>query len=213
MKKTFIAIIIFFALGLIACAGSDSHEKEKSTELDKQITQSLNDFVNRPVYKELTEQIIDTIPDNKLIQVIFDNLSGKQPENHQNVYATVMSWNKSRQAIYMIWMLEAEVNNGGFNQFYFNFSGQFYKQLPAALKLVGAKQFAGLMQNANDLFEKENAKITQHQDGTLEGFSESYVDNPLNKLDERFYDLYKKESLSELQIAYIRSHKTDFTDK
>ena len=29
-----------------------------------------------------------------------------------------MSWNKSRQAIYMIWALEAEVNDGGYNQFY-----------------------------------------------------------------------------------------------
>ena len=76
-----------------------------------------------------------------------------------------MSWNKSRQAIYMIWALEAEVNNGGYNQFYFNLSGQIYKHLPDALKLVGANKFADLTKRANETFEKQNPKITQHQDG------------------------------------------------
>lgn len=124
-----------------------------------------------------------------------------------------MSWNNSRQAIYMIWMLEAEVNNGGYNQFYFNPSGQFYNHLPEALELVGANKFADLTKRANDTFEKENPKITQYQDGTLEGFSKSYDDNPLNKFDDEFYDLYKTENLQQIQVDFIRRHKTDFIDK
>lgn len=95
----------------------------------------------------------------------------------------------------MIWALEAEVNNGGYNQFYFNSSGQFYKHLPDALKLVGAPKFADLTKRANNTFEKENPKITQHQDGTIEGFSKSYDENPLNKFDDEFYDLYETENL------------------
>ena len=210
-------ILTMFAtiLKLFGCsAQTNKDDKNQSKDsLNAQITKSIEDFKNRTIHKSLTEQIIDTTPDDKLLQVVFDNLSVKQPDDYQKEYATVMSWNKSQQAIYMIWLLEAEVNNGGYNQFYFNSSGQFYKHLPDALKLIGASKFADLTTRANNTFEKENPKITQHQDGTLEGFSKSYDDNPLNKFDTEFYDLYKTENLQQIQVDFIRKNKTEFIDK
>ncbi len=79
--------------------------------------------------------------------------------------------------------------------------------------MVGANKFADLTKRANDTFEKENPKITQHQDGTIEGFSKSYEDNPLNKFDDEFYDLYKTENLQQIQVTFIRKHKAEFIDK
>lgn len=181
--------------------------------MKEQLSISLKTFKNRLIHKELTEQIIDTTSDEDLLQVVFDNLSEKQPANYEKEYETIMSWNKSRQAIYMIWALEAEVNNGGYNQFYFNSSGQFYKHLPEVLRLVGANKFADLTEKANKIFEKENNKITKHQDGTIEGFGKSYNDNPLNDFDMEFYELYKAENLQQIQVDYIRENKKKFIDK
>jgi hypothetical protein len=201
-------------LNLFGCSGQNKKtENGLSKEMEQQITNSVEAFKNRPIYKELTEQIIDTTSDENLLQVVFDNLSEKQPKDYKKEYETVMNWNKSRQAIYMVWLLEGEVNNGGYNQFYFNSSGQFYKHLPEMLKLVGAMKFAELTQRANNTFEKENPKITKHQDGTIEGFSKSYDDNPLNIFDDEFYKLYEKENLQEIQIEYIRTHKAEFIDQ
>lgn len=183
---------------------------EKKEDWRVKMEESMDKFQNRPIYKELTTAIIDNTPDGELLQTIFDNLCEKMPEDYEKEFEIVMSWNISRQAIYMIWLLEAEVNNGGFNQFYVNFSGQFYEFLPNALRLVGANQTAELTQRANDTFEAENDKITQHMDGTIEGFSKSYEDNPLNKFDDEFYNM--EENLTQLQVDYIRAHKADFTD-
>jgi len=193
--------------------GFSGQSKKDDGKLSKEIANSMKAFKNRPIQKELTSQIIDTTSDEDLLYLVFEYLAEKQPTNYKKEYETVMSWNNSRQAIYMIWMLEAEVNNGGYNQFYFNSSGQFYKHLPEVLELVGANKFADLTKRANDTFEKENPKITQYQDGTLEGFSKSYDDNPLNKFDDEFYDLYKTENLQQIQVDFIRRHKTDFIDK
>lgn len=201
-------------LSMFGCAGQPLRDDEKvANETKEQITKSLESFKNRPIHKKLTEQIIDTTSNDRLVQLIFDNLLERQSTDHTKEYETVMSWNKSRQAIYMIWGLEGEVNNGGYNQFYFNSTGQFYKHLPDALKLVGANRFADLTQRANVTFEKENPKITQHQDGTIEGFSKSYEDNPLNKFDDEFFDLYNKEDLQRIQVDFIRKHKIEFIDK
>ena len=79
--------------------------------------------------------------------------------------------------------------------------------------MVGALKFADLTTRANDIFKKENKKITKHQDGTLEGFSKSYEDNPLNKFDDEFYDLEKSENLQKLQVDFIRKNKAQFVDK
>lgn len=181
--------------------------------MDDQIVQSIEAIKNRPIHNELTNEIIHYTSDDELLQMIFDNLTTKLPDNYEKEYETVMTWNKSRQAIYLIWLLEAEVNNGGYNQFYFNSSGQFYKELPAALKLVSANKFADLTERANKIYETENIEITKHQDGTIEGFSKSYEDNPLNELDDEFYELYQNENLHYIQVNYIRKNKNDFTDK
>ena len=194
-------------LSLFGCSEQKKQDDGRlSKEIEEQLTNSVETFANRPIHKVLTENIIDGASDENLLQVVFDNLSEKQPID----YKTVMSWNTSKQAIYLIWLLEAEVNNGGYNQFYFNPSGQYSKHLPEPLRLVGAEKFADLTKRANETFENENRKITQYQDGTLEGFSKSYDDNPLNRFDMEFYDLYKTENLQQLQVDFIRDHKTDF---
>ena len=190
-----------------------SKKDKKSTARADEIIKSVEAFRKRPIHRILTTAIIEATPDDKLLQVIFDNLWSKLVNDYSKEYETVTSWNRSRQAIYFIWILEGDVNNGGFNQFYFNSSGQFNKFLPDALQLVGADQYAGLIKRANNIFELENKKITEHQDGTLEGFSKSYNDNPLNKLDREFYELHEKEDLQKLRINYIRSYKKDFIDK
>ncbi len=214
MTRTLIIMgIITTILNLFGCGQTKKDDGKLSKEIEEQLSKSIEAFKNRPIHIELTEHIIDTTSDENLLQVVFDNLSGKQPSDYEKEYETLLSWNKSRQAIYMIWVLEAEVNNGGYNQFYFNSSGQFYKHLPEALRLVGAHKFADLTKRANETFEKENPKITQHQDGTLEGFSKSYEGNPLNKFDVEFYDLYKTENLQQIQVDYIRKNKTEFIDK
>jgi Domain of unknown function (DUF4375) len=214
MQQLFIIMgIISTLLNLFGCAERSNNNDGKLTKVnDEQLAKPIDEFKNRSVHKVLTSQIIDTTSNENLLQNIFDNLAEKQPLDYKKEYETVISWNKSRQAIYLIWLLEAEVNNGGYNQFYFNSSGQFYKHLPDALKLIGANKFADLTKRANDTFEKENPKITQHQDGTIEGFSKSYDDNPLNKFDNEFYELYKIEDLQQLQINFIRKYKSDFID-
>jgi hypothetical protein len=204
---------MFAALFKLFGCSEPSKKSGLSKKEKNQMDKNIDSFMNRTKYKILTNQIIDTTSDDDLIQTVFDNLSDNVPKDYTKEYETVISWNKSRQAIFMIWWLEAEVNNGGYNQYYFNSSGQYYKLLPEALKFVGAFKFSDLTEKSNQIYEKEYGKITRHHDGTLEGFSKSYKDNPLNDQDDKFYALYKEEDLQQIQIDYIRRHKKDFIDQ
>ncbi|MDR0507749.1 MAG: DMP19 family protein [Dysgonamonadaceae bacterium] len=199
-SKTFNDLIIMSLIGsvfsFLSCLNKNSSE-------DK--------YLNIPVYKYLTVEIIDSLPDENFLLIINNQLQRKLPEDYKKEFEIVMSWNKSQQAIYMIWWLEAEVNNGGFNQFYENSSGQYAEYLPDALRLIGAVKFADLVERANKVYLENYEQITKEIDGTLEGFSKSYEDNPLNEFDAEFYKY--EEPLYDLQVKYIKAHKQDFIDK
>ena len=51
-----------------------------------------------------------------------------------------------------IWGLEGEVNNGGFDQYYFNSSGDLAFHAPVALRRIGAHHMAQITDDANKLF-------------------------------------------------------------
>jgi hypothetical protein len=56
------------------------------------------------------------------------------------------------QVLVTIWALEADVNNGGFDQFYFNSSGDLASFAPSALRAIGAQRMADIVEKANSLF-------------------------------------------------------------
>jgi Domain of unknown function (DUF4375) len=179
----------------------------------EEIARSVEAFKNRTIHKVLTLEIIDSASDDEIFHIVLDNLSEKLPRDNKKEYETVTSWTKAQQAIYIIWWLDAEVNNGGFNQFYENSSGQYAELLPAALKLIGATKHQYLMVQANNCHRREIEQITRYMDGTVEGFVKSYDDNPLNKFDTQFYKLESKENLQKLMVNFIRQNKENFIDK
>ncbi len=56
------------------------------------------------------------------------------------------------QLLVTIWGLEADVNNGGFEQYYFNSYGDQAKSAPSALRVIGANRMADLVEQANAAF-------------------------------------------------------------
>lgn len=51
-----------------------------------------------------------------------------------------------------VWLLEADVNNGGFDQYYFNSAGDFASTTVGALRKIGAHRTAEILAAANSEF-------------------------------------------------------------
>jgi hypothetical protein len=160
----------------------------------------------KPAYKKLTADMIDHMPDSQLTEAVFQNL-----EYLEDVQA-LLALNKPQQTIYLISLLDMEINCGGFNQYYYNQKMEFARLTPAALELIGAPKLAELAKKANKIYEVEFDKINKHKDETLEGFSKTYVENTLNLLDAKYMQLFDQEGLMRLQVDFIRKHKGDFVE-
>ena len=94
------------------------------------------------------------------------------------------------QAIYTTWLVDVEVNNGGFNQFYFNPSGELAGDALVGYELLGAEDYASVMRAAIATHESERDRMAAFYDaGTMEALSASYAHTELDEVDQRYYAL------------------------
>jgi hypothetical protein len=107
-----------------------------------------------------------------------------------------------------IWGLEGEVNNGGFEQYYFNTSGDHALDAVKSLQAIGANHTATLVSRANGLFgpsgPSHDRDIRWRQ---LDAFSES-ARNQLAQFDEEFFEY--KGNLKQLLSAFVQKHSLEF---
>jgi hypothetical protein len=211
MKKRI--LITLSIIGIFSFFGCNSDKKSKpeiDTEMQDLIDKSFEEFNSRKIYDKLTIDIIEKTPDDQLLQTTFDNIETNFKVGEHYTKKKIQKLTNEKQAIFSIWMLQAEVNNGGFNQFDYNSSGQFAEMAEDGLKLIGADKYAKLVKKANKTYLEIKDELEAKDDSSIKSFSESYKDNQLNNFDNQFYDLDKAENLDSIQIAFIRRNMEEF---
>ncbi len=187
-------------LKLFGCGNKSANEKTfDASNPMKEFKQNLE--TNRI----LTREVLDTTPDEKLEDKIIANINSKLGEDFSNEKGVLPAFSKERQAIYYIYLLEMEVNNGGFDQFYLNKfvnndGAYMLDKISEAFQQIGATKFADLIRRA-DLVYKENKESFRDKEGLFD------------KLDQEFYNTYKQENLFRLQTKFIRDNIGAFIDK
>jgi hypothetical protein len=116
--------------------------------------------------------------------------------------------NDPEKVFHCIWQLEAEVNNGGFDQFYFNSEGDEVLDTVKSLEAIGAKHTADLVRQANALFGEAGPSpdrfTTQKQLDALRDTK----GKKMNELDIEFYKY--KDNLEQLLEAYVSKNGDAF---
>jgi hypothetical protein len=103
-----------------------------------------------------------------------------------------------------IWSVEAEVNNGGFDQLFYNSAGDLAFYAAEAFDAIGAHKMAAITQKALDLFgEGGPSKDRNERVEALEGISEKHGEY-LNKLDYEFTEY--PDNIQELLLKYVQSN-------
>jgi hypothetical protein len=106
-----------------------------------------------------------------------------------------------------VWTLEADVNNGGFDQYYLNSSGDYAWFAPQALRAISAEKTAEIVERANAPFEPggpprdRNSRIAA-MDGLPEEVQELW-----ENCDQEFYAY--PHDLTALLAAYVQSHESE----
>lgn len=104
--------------------------------------------------------------------------------------------------------LEREINNGGFNQYFINSSGDFAHETVKSLRTIGANHTADILQSAIDEFPDKKVPQDRDERTNLVGQIEEKANEKWEDLDQKFFEY--KDNLNLLNIDYVKKFRTEF---
>ena len=164
-------------------------------------------------YRELNAEIIATIPDSELYPAALDIIWLKL-KDRDDWQQALREMPPGYTTIYYISWFEGAVNNGGYNQYFSNSSGEYAVETLEALKLIGAKEIQANFEKAVaiHLAEAEDPRLQElYDDQTIESFMETYKYSSLGECDDEFYQL--ANLFGKYQAEFIRGNPELFTEK
>lgn len=114
---------------------------------------------------------------------------------------------ENQKVFYYIQELDMEINCGGFDQYFFNSSGDNAIETIDALKTIGAKETAKMVQDAIDVFDGKYTNNRGKRQDIMEQI-EDKSEEKWNQLDENFCDY--PENWYDLMDEFIKKHKDEF---
>ena len=190
----------------------DTHDTAETEKNNQDMDKRLKEFENRKIYRELNADIIKTIKDDDLEQAILDYVLLKIEDKPDKAYELVTALPEGFVTVFSTMEVEAEVNNGGFDQYFFNTAGEFALEAIEGFEKIGAKKFATITKQALDLSLKEMAKMAvPNLPGKSGGKQHETSPLSMEKLDNQFFDA--DANISQLRIKYIRDNPSLFNAK
>jgi hypothetical protein len=115
---------------------------------------------------------------------------------------------ESQKTVLIVENLEREINNGGFNQFFFNSSGDFAHETVTALRTIKAFKTADIVSKSISAWPNQKVpKDRKKRQELLEEIAEN-ADKVWNECDQEFYKY--QDNIGILLLDYVRLNKTDF---
>ena len=118
---------------------------------------------------------------------------------------------RQERVFFITQKLEMEVNNGGFNQFFFNTCGIFNEELVAAFEEIEAEITADICRKALEALGDDLPEVDSNEwESVLDELLDSdEVNEILEECDEAFYEY--EEDLDEFNYDYVMDNKEYFT--
>jgi len=205
MKKIILTLLIVLGVSCMLF-GKDSGNWKKYESLKKD-DYSINEKYWKK-YKGISKELANEIPAEKLYEVV-DNYVAWIIGNS---YDTEMDKKLQKLPLaikyaYLVYTYECEINNGGFDQFYFNSIGYEVFELQKGLEFFGLIKNKMLLDKSLELLKqkidiKNYYELSSKQELPTEDFEEEF-----NELNSQFYDY--PEKIEEIINEYLNKHRGD----
>jgi Domain of unknown function (DUF4375) len=143
-----------------------------------------------------------------LLLAIVEGLGVHMGPDYEREAEVLAKASPGQSAVYALWITDGEVNNGGFEQFFFNSSGAVMDEAIEGAELIGAATNAAILREAADVFS--DGDVPENRDARsriLDALSEGEYEE-LGDLADRWYD--HDRQLERRMVAYVRAHPEEF---
>ena len=120
----------------------------------------------------------------------------------------IASATPGQRAIYVATLFIREVDNGGLAQFFSNSSGMYTEELLKGLRLLGADQYASVVEQASRIFPEGKVPIDREERANLmRAIPKGELKQVLEPLED---ELFGEERLWPFFRKYIELHPQEF---
>lgn len=105
-------------------------------------------------------------------------------------------------------LLEAEINNGGFDQYFFNSSGDYTLETLESLERIKAHKTAKIVAQAFKIFPVQPIPKDNEKRRTILENIDKNISNKWNLLEDDFYA--NDENIGKLLLDYVKNNKEAF---
>ena len=166
-------------------------------------------FAPPPKLERLTPETLASVSDDVIESALVSYVVDLAPDQVDEPSA-LDRLPPALRAWYVAFVIDAEVLNGGFNQFFFNSSRILAPEARDAFVRIGIPEAGELVDRALALLASHEPALEKAQeDGTIDAFMETYLDQPFEELDQQYNE--QQERFAEARIRFIRDNARDFT--
>lgn len=187
MKK--IVVLLLSLLVLPACRKHESFEQPPVPRKEKS------------KHVVIDDKVIDAGEYYAIIDPVW--WTGEIHEGFKEYETSLSKFSKPQRLLFAIAWYEAEVNNGGHDQFFMNSTGIVWKDALEGFVAVGAVERANILKEAAKRMGGNPSLDRDERSDQMDKFSPDFED-----LDSKFYEL--KDEFEEKVNKYIKEHRKDF---
>ncbi len=156
----------------------------------------------------------ETLTNEELIDYVYYDIAGKYLNEKINDWSQTKMWfdtvfelSEPVRYTYGIGVLNMQVMNGGFEQYYDNDYGIFAEETLNGLKKIGAELTFELLKSSVEIMKKHKEPKTDLFDFITESkyWENKEIEQVLDRVTEEYWNLEDKEDLTELLGNYLRN--------
>lgn len=159
-------------------------------------------------FRHLTPELLAALSADEIADAIVQHVHLRAAGAWGREAPVIRSLAPGIRAIYTTWLVDAEVNDGGFHQYFFNSSGQYAGEALAGYELLGADDYAAIMRSAIATFEIDRERLAAYEADDPEVFAESPAHAALREVDQRYYAL--GDRIYHAWAVFVRTHPEAF---
>ena len=189
-------IITIFTMGIFNLFGQDKSKKDPYWEFDQQI--HFRPKLHKGDFFKLTGFDFGWFVLEPISKFVKDR-------THEIEKGKSLSY--GQKALYYLWYLDGQVKNGGFVQLYYNGYGVYVPTIIKSLEYIGDKTMAGLIQSAENIYQKNKKLMDKAREKDLFGSDLYERLEEMSVLDDEYYKL-NDQTMTKIE-KYIRKHPNE----
>lgn len=119
----------------------------------------------------------------------------------------------SAQAMFIVAILDMEIQNGGLCQFFVNCNTSYAEKVANCLRAIGLESMAVLYESFLSVNHINPADLSSFVTPTVEAFRDQYERFPYDDFDNAYMELWERLHFQERMLHYASMHSDVFLGK